>query len=126
MASRRSRCHTNGGLVVEEGTVVAQKRVVRTVATLLLSGIALVVMLAVPASAQDYPPSQSAPPAPSVGAQPAAGSQSAGGSTTRTLPRTGSDPAPWIWIGLAALTVGAVLVISARRRVQVRTRRDSA
>ena len=39
---------------------------------------------------------------------------------TANLARTGSDSTPLVWAGVAALAVGGVLVIGARRRAAVR------
>jgi LPXTG-motif cell wall-anchored protein len=46
----------------------------------------------------------------------AAGARAGGGA----LAFTGSDTLPFVWIGLAALTVGAALVIAVRRRSATR------
>ncbi len=47
----------------------------------------------------------------------AAGARAAGGGA---LAFTGSDTLPFVWIGLAALTIGAALVIAVRRRAATR------
>ena len=39
---------------------------------------------------------------------------------TQNLAQTGSDSTPLVWAGVAALAVGGVLVIGARRRAAVR------
>jgi LPXTG-motif cell wall-anchored protein len=59
--------------------------------------------LALPAGAGDYPPSSTTPTS-----QPA--------SAAARLAFTGSDSTPLVLIGIVAVTLGAVLVVAARRR----------
>jgi len=68
-----------------------------------------VLLLVAPAAAQQYPPEPGAGPA---------GEARGGGD----LALTGSDVLPLLWLGLAALVLGTVLVFAARRRAAVRTR----
>lgn len=89
----------------------------RTLGKLLLTAIALgalVVLLAGPVGADEYPPSQQAP---------TAGAAPRGAAPTR-LPVTGSSStAPLFWIGLGAFALGGALVVGVRRQHQVRSRR---
>jgi hypothetical protein len=72
-----------------------------------LTSVVVVVLGATAAVADQYPPSQ-APQAP-VTPQPGGGG--------RALPFTGGDTMPLVWIALAALVAGTLLVVAARRRV---------
>jgi LPXTG-motif cell wall-anchored protein len=102
----------------------------RTIVKLVLCAVtlgALVVLLAGPVGAQQYPPSEGAPTAPAGGSTGVAAGTSTGaasGTSTSGLPRTGSnDTVPLIWIGLGAVAIGSVLAVGARRQRQVRSRR---
>ena len=78
---------------------------------LLVLGLTSVVVLvlgataAVPTSIPRRPQGPAAPVTPQPG----------GGG--RALPFTGGDTMPLVWIGLAALVAGTLLVVAARRRV---------
>jgi uncharacterized integral membrane protein len=85
----------------------------RRIWMLLVLGLTSVVVLllgATAAVADQYPPSQ-APQAPQAPVTP----QPGGGG--RALPFTGGDTMPLVWIALAALVTGTLLVVAARRRV---------
>jgi hypothetical protein len=85
---------------------------------LLATSATMLVVFASSALAQEYPPT----PGPAEGVTP--GSAPAAGARGE-LAFTGSDLLPLIWIGLAVLVVGTVLVIAARRRAAIRGRRVS-
>jgi hypothetical protein len=74
-----------------------------------LTSVVVVVLGATAAVADQYPPAPPAqgPPAP-VTSPPAGGG--------RALPFTGGDTMPLVWIALAALVAGTLLVVAARRR----------
>jgi LPXTG-motif cell wall-anchored protein len=81
---------------------------------LLATSIAMVVVFAGSALAQEYPPgpgeaqiTEGAPPPGAPGAE---------------LAITGSNTLLLLWLGLAALTIGIVLYVAARRRRAIRTR----
>jgi hypothetical protein len=87
----------------------------RRIWMLLVLGLTSVVVLLLGATAavaeqSPYPPSQ-APQAPQAPVTP----QPGGGG--RALPFTGGDTMPLVWIALAALVAGTLLVVAARRRV---------
>jgi LPXTG-motif cell wall-anchored protein len=98
----------------------------RTVTKLLLTTIALsalVVLLAGPVGAQEYPPSEGGPSAPAGGEVTGGRAGAAQGTTTGGLARTGSsDTLPLVWIGVGAVALGGVLLIGVRRSHQVRAR----
>jgi LPXTG-motif cell wall-anchored protein len=72
-----------------------------------LTSVVVVMLGATAAVADQYPPAPG-PAAPTpVQARPPA----------RGLPVTGSDIKPLLWIALAALVAGTLLVVAARRRV---------
>jgi hypothetical protein len=82
---------------------------------LLAASATMLVVFASSAMAQQYPPA----PGPAEGVTPgSAPGARAGGE----LAFTGSDLLPLIWIGLAVLVVGTVLVVAARRRAAIRGR----
>jgi LPXTG-motif cell wall-anchored protein len=76
-----------------------------------LTSVVVVVLGASAAAADQYPPTPPAQGPPSQLTPPPAG----GG---RALSFTGSDTMPLVWIGLAALVAGTLLVVAARRRVR--------
>jgi LPXTG-motif cell wall-anchored protein len=73
-----------------------------------LTSVVVVVLGASAAVADQYPPTPPAQAPPSQLTPPPAG----GG---RALSFTGSDTMPLVWIGLAALVAGTLLVVAARR-----------
>jgi LPXTG-motif cell wall-anchored protein len=90
---------------------------VRRIWMLLVLGLTSVVVLvlgATAAGAQQYPPASFQGPAAPVTPQPSGGG--------RALSFTGSDTMPLVWIGLAALVAGTLLVVAARRRVRTNRR----
>jgi len=86
---------------------------------LLATSATMLVVFASSALAQEYPPT----PGPAEGVTPGTARGAAG--ARGELAFTGSDLLPLIWIGLAVLVVGTVLVIAARRRAAIRGRRVS-
>jgi LPXTG-motif cell wall-anchored protein len=79
----------------------------RRVLILLVASATMLLVSAGSAWAQQYPPA------------PAEAGAGAGGEG---LAITGSDTLPLLWIGLALLVAGAVLVMATRRRAAVRAR----
>lgn len=83
-------------------------RKVSALATALFVMAATVVALVLPAGAQTaYPPSSTTP-------------TSEPSSQAANLAFTGSDSTPLVIIGIIAVTLGAILVVAARRRSTVR------
>ena len=68
--------------------------------------VAALAVLALPAGAQAYPPSSTTP-------------TSAASNAASNLAFTGSDSTPLVISGIIAVTLGAVLVVAARRRGSV-------
>ena len=87
---------------------------------LLAASTTMLVVFASAAMAQQYPPV----PGPAEGVTPGT-APGARGAAGRELAFTGSDLLPLVWIGLAVLVVGTVLVVAARRRAAIRGRRVS-
>ena len=89
----------------------------RRISVLLFLGLTSVVMVvlgATAAVAQQYPPTPQAPAAPvTPPAAPPPG---------RSLPFTGGNTMPLVWIALASLVAGTRLVIAARRRMHAARR----
>lgn len=79
-----------------------------------LTSVVVFVLGATAAVADQYPPAPPQAPPASVTPPPAGGG--------RALSFTGSDTMPLVWIGLAALVAGTVLVVAARRRVRANRR----
>jgi hypothetical protein len=78
-----------------------------------LTSMVVVVLGATAAVAQSYPPPPpKAPPAPVTPPQGAA----------RALPFTGGDIMPLVWVALAALVAGTVLVVAVGRRARANRR----
>lgn len=69
--------------------------------------VAALAVLALPAGAQAYPPSSTTP------------TSQAASNAASNLAFTGSDSTPLVIIGIIAVTLGAVLVVAARRRGSV-------
>jgi LPXTG-motif cell wall-anchored protein len=86
-------------------------RRIRMLLVLGLTSAVVLVLGATAAVADQYPPTPPAQGPPSQLTPPPAG----GG---RALSFTGSDTMPLVWIGLAALVAGTLLVVAARRRVR--------
>lgn len=85
----------------------------RRILILLAGSTVMLLVSAGSAWAQQYPPS------------PAGAGQGAGGGGEFAV--TGSETLPLVWIGLATLVAGIVLVLAARRRAGVRGRaRDTS
>ncbi|MGQ0802726.1 MAG: LPXTG cell wall anchor domain-containing protein [Actinomycetota bacterium] len=86
----------------------------RRILILLAGSMVMLLVSAGSAWAQQYPPS------------PAGAGQGAGGGGGE-FAVTGSETMPLVWIGLATLVAGIVLVLAARRRAGVRGRaRDTS
>jgi LPXTG-motif cell wall-anchored protein len=88
-----------------------RRTLMRRISVLLFLGLTSVVTVVLGATAavgQQYPPTPQAPAAPVTPAAPPPG---------RALPSTGGDTMPLVWIALAALVAGTLLVIAARRRM---------
>jgi LPXTG-motif cell wall-anchored protein len=73
----------------------------------------MVLLSVAPAMAQQYPPS------------PAGAGQGAGAGGGQDFAVTGAETMPLLWIGLALLVAGAVLVMAVQRRAAVRGRSRS-
>jgi hypothetical protein len=84
---------------------------------LLAASTTMLVVFATSAMAQQYPPAPGPAEGVTPGTAPAAGARAGEG-----LAITGSDLLPLIWIGLAVLVLGIVLVVAARRRAAIRGR----
>ena len=86
----------------------------------------LMLALALPAAAGEYPPDTAGPggqeevPGGGAGAGAGAGAD-AGAGAGADLARTGSDSLPLLWIGLAAVAGGTLLVVAGRRRAGARS-----
>jgi hypothetical protein len=88
----------------------------RRIVTLLVGSAVLVLLTVAPAMAQQYPPGPTPTPLePARGAAPAAARGGEG------LAFTGSN-LTLLWIGLAVLVTGVVLLMATRRRAAVRSR----
>lgn len=87
----------------------------RRILILLAGSMVMLLVSAGSAWAQQYPPS------------PAGAGQGAGAGGGGDFAVTGSETMPLVWIGLATLVAGMVLVLAARRRADVRGRaRDTS
>jgi LPXTG-motif cell wall-anchored protein len=94
----------------------------RKIVMLLTTSVAMLAISAGSALAQEYPP---APPGPgeaviTPGAPAAAPAEAPG------LAITGANTLLLLWLGLAALIIGIVLYVAARRRRAIRTRSVTA
>ena len=88
------------------------------VRAMLLAALFLLVPASIAAAEPQYPPTT--PPTKVTTTTTAPPSKPPSGGANPGLARTGSDSTPMVWAGIAAVAIGGVLVVGARRRATVR------